>query len=95
MKEYVSREWLENKLRHYMSKSRGAEHYAYNVIKEDLDFAPDTEVIELKYGHWVPLGQRTYGGGRNYTHYCSECGRHGHGDNKFCPDCGAKMINKI
>ena len=44
-KEYISREWLEAKLNHYLSKSRGAENYAYNVIKEDLNFVPGAEVI--------------------------------------------------
>lgn len=46
-KEYISREWLENRLRYFLSKSSGAEHYAYNVIKEDLDFVPSAEMIEV------------------------------------------------
>lgn len=42
-------------------------------------------------GRWIPLGQRTYGGGRSYTHYCSECGKHGFEDYTLCPNCGADM----
>ena len=45
-----------------------------------------------KRAHWKPLGQRTYGGGRCYTHYCSACGQHGYGEERYCPDCGSKML---
>ena len=46
----------------------------------------------MKQQHmWKPLGQRVYGGGRSYTHYCSGCGKHGYADDEFCPGCGAIM----
>lgn len=48
-------------------------------------------VTVQKHGRWIVLGQRTYGSGRSYTHYCSECGQHGFDDYKRCPNCGAKM----
>lgn len=48
-------------------------------------------VTVQKQGQWIVLGQRTYGSGRSYTHYCSECGQHGFDDYKRCPNCGAIM----
>ena len=43
-----------------------------NLIADKLlegGFVKKTECI------WKPLGQRVYGGGRSYTHYCSGCGK--------------------
>ena len=48
-------------------------------------------VVVREKGEWVPLGQRTYGGGRSYTHYCRQCGQHGYDDYTLCPNCGADM----
>ena len=48
-------------------------------------------VAPVRHGKWVPLGQRTYGGGRSYTHYCNRCGQHGYDDYVLCPNCGADM----
>jgi hypothetical protein len=49
------------------------------------------DAIPVAYGRWIILGQRIYGGGRCYTHYCSKCGQHGFNDYKICPNCGARM----
>lgn len=64
--------------------------YDRNVVwerPEPVDYAP------VKHGRWIILGQRTYGSGsgRNYTHYCSECGQHGFDDYKLCHNCGCRM----
>jgi hypothetical protein len=59
-----------------------------NIIADKLlegGFVKKTECT------WKPLGQRVYGGGRSYTHYCSGCGKHGYDDDDFCPGCGAIM----
>ena len=48
--------------------------------------------LKRNCGHWVDLGIRLYGGGKQYTHYCSECGQHGYDEYKMCPNCGAQMI---
>ena len=64
-------------------------------IKPDLpicsNFADRSKCVVREKGEWVPLGQRTYGGGRSYTHYCNLCGQHGYDDYVLCPNCGAKM----
>ena len=56
-----------------------------------LDFADRSKYVVREKGEWVPLGQRTYGGGRSYTHYCNRCGQHGYDDYVLCPNCGADM----
>ena len=64
-------------------------------IKPDLpicsDFADRSRYVAREKGEWVPLGQRTYGGGRSYTHYCNRCGQHGYDDYVLCHNCGADM----
>ena len=64
-------------------------------IKPDLpicsDFADRSKCVVREKGEWVPLGQRTYGGGSSYTHYCNLCGQHGYDDYVLCPNCGADM----
>lgn len=55
------------------------------------DFKDRTRYVAREKGEWVPLGQRTYGGGRSYTHYCNRCGQHGYDDYVLCPNCGADM----
>lgn len=65
-----------------------------SVVRRVLIQTPSVnpESLRLK-GRWVVFGQRIYGSGsgRNYTHYCSECGQHGFDDYVFCPNCGVKM----
>lgn len=81
-------QWLKDRLDYYLSHSRGAEHYAYRVIKEELECAP------VHHGHWI----------EDYTHIvCSECGAE-YSDEiifmnrdfkykslNYCPNCGYQM----
>lgn len=92
MKKYISREWLENKLTHYMSKSRGAEHYAYERIKEELNFVDVTDIWHVKNGRWI-FSHRDWNELGELIEFvnCSECGYLHDWEDNFCPDCGAKM----
>ena len=76
-----------------------AELICDSVHRKRLDF-PEAAgyllangVVVREKGEWMPLGQRTSGsgGGRNYTHYCKQCGQHGFEDYVICPNCGADM----
>lgn len=64
-------------------------------FSERLDWVVDRlmeqNITVRRYAKWIPLGQRTYGGGRQYTHYCSLCSQHGYSDMHFCSGCGADM----
>lgn len=66
-------------------------HTHVNCAHLDTKDIPTVDAEPVRYGKWVKLGQQTYGGGRNYTHYCSECGKHGFDDYERCHGCGARM----
>ena len=40
MKEYISKEYLYSILSPRLNDSRGAEHYAYDYVKQEIDDAP-------------------------------------------------------
>ena len=90
---------VENDLfrqRNNYSDSERIEKTADYLISHGVTLATDNnvggkEAEPVKHGRWLVLGQRTYGSGRNYTHYCSICGQHGFDDYEFCPNCGCKM----
>lgn len=73
----------------YYERAKAVEKVCQAVIDKAVKTKDDIAVVT--HGRWVALGQRTYGGGKSYTHYCSECGQHGFDDYKRCPNCGAKM----
>ena len=77
--------YVENR---YEGSSSG---FSTILVERILNAQPTIEAEPVRYGKWVKLGQRTYGGGRNYTHYCSECGKHGFDDYERCHGCGARM----
>ena len=92
MSKYLSEEYIINLLDSYLADSRGAEHFAYNVIKLDALAAPG---IEIKHGHWIENGGIIR---------CSVCGESffdiyiddgekwvpAHRRN-YCSNCGTKM----
>ena len=59
-------------------------------IQEFLDNIPTADVVEVKHGEWKwnrgqALGEKSY--------FCSLCtdGESDTGNDKYCPNCGAKM----
>lgn len=58
-----------------------------------IENAPTIDPENLRpHGKWILIMQKVHSGrGRNYTHYCSNCGQHGYDDYKSCPHCDAKM----
>jgi hypothetical protein len=90
MNEYLSKEFMEKILDAHLEDSRGAEHYAYDVVKRELMAAPGADVVEVKHSRWYLADD---GDGV----VCDECGtdfcvllnevmRF-----KYCPNCGAYM----
>ena len=47
MKEYISKEYINNLLEHLLDKWCGPEHYACSIIKDEIDSAPETEVLRI------------------------------------------------
>ncbi len=76
--------WLESLKREIgKAENRTLWHYA-----ESIDMAIEA-LSEPKTGEWVrhELWDMPW-----YT--CSECDFHGRNDYKFCPNCGARMLEK-
>ena len=72
MKEYLSKEFIIKLLDAHLEDSRGAENYAYNIIKSEIVASPG---VSIKHGHWI------YWDGWCGNHdrriedaVCSECG---------------------
>ena len=45
MKEYISKDYIYSILQSRLSDSRGAEHYAYDIIKRHIDCASDGTIV--------------------------------------------------
>ena len=94
MKTYLEREYLLDLMDTNLSMSCGAEHYAYRIVKSELEDLPCADVIEVKHGHWFLLDECA-----NAGVYCSVCHKKVYKEHyanvkpksKFCPNCGAIM----
>lgn len=90
MAEYIEREIALKKMCESCCEYDSERECFCNEQQAILGIAA-ADVTPVRRGKWIALGQRTYGGGRSYTHYCSECGQHGFDDFKRCPNCGAYL----
>jgi hypothetical protein len=99
MDKYISHKYLDQLLDYYLTNSNGAEHYAYNIIKGEIEHAPTADVVEVKHGRWHLID---FAG----TVRCSICGHETLADipfvdsgakwvplyaDEYCGNCGAKM----
>lgn len=103
MKEYISKDYLYSILNPRLNDSRGAEHYAYDCIKQEIDYAPDLSVVHVQVAHWIPVevptGVEAFGFKEMAVEMfqCSVCDGMvdvSEGDFKFCPHCGAMMTKE-
>ena len=53
MKEYISKEYLNSILNARLADSRGAEHYAYDQIAQEVNYAPTSEIVHFRKGYWI------------------------------------------
>ena len=86
MKEYISKDYINNLLDSYRDDWWGPEYYACSIIQDDINDAPDSEIVCLQIGAWE------YWAGR--LPRCPVCG-HEYTDllecDNFCGNCGADM----
>lgn len=86
MQEYIERKYLEDVVDYYLNDSNGAEHYAYGIIKDEVESAPAADVVKVVRGRWE------YWAG--HLAKCSVCG-YEYTDllecDNYCGNCGAKM----
>jgi hypothetical protein len=47
MKEYISREYINNLLTRHLDNWWGPEYYACRIIQDEIDDAPETEIIRM------------------------------------------------
>lgn len=45
IKEYISKDYLYSMLTPHITNSRGAEHYAYECIKQEIDNVPPKAIL--------------------------------------------------
>ena len=95
MKEYISKDYLNSILISRLNNSNGAENYAYGCIKQEIQYAPESEIAHIKHGYWVKLWCDNNMIGHEYEE-CSVCGcamldTNQFWDSNFCPNCGAIM----
>jgi predicted RNA-binding Zn-ribbon protein involved in translation (DUF1610 family) len=103
MKEYISKEYIYSILNPRLIDSRGAEHYAYDCLKQEIDYAPKSEIVHFGTAHWIPIqvptGNEAFGFKEMMvdSFECSECGGFidiSEGHFKFCPHCGKIMTER-
>lgn len=98
MDEYLSKSFIENILDAHLEDSRGAENYAYNIIKRELMSAPGVDVAEVKHGHWIEKYVYDSDPHDRIRYKCSECDLILDGVAQcftYCPNCGTKMEASI
>ena len=49
---------------------------------------------EQKTGKWIRMPMVCYGGGTITEYECSECSEHQMIESKWCPNCGARMVQE-
>ena len=47
MKEYISKEYINNLLNHHLDNWWGPEYYACRIIQDEIDDAPETEILRI------------------------------------------------
>ena len=95
MKEYISKDYLNSIINTRLAGSRGAEHYAYNIMKSEIDNATTVDAVEVVHGRWIKQWHDNNLIGHEYEE-CSVCGcmisdTEKFWDCSYCPNCGAKM----
>lgn len=64
-------------------------------IKNIIKLIPAADVVEQKHGKWKKayLDHEAFGI-RPTVVYCSECNLVGYWEPKYCPNCGARMVEE-
>ena len=100
MKEYISKDYIYSILAPRLVDSSGAEHYAYDIVKSEIDYAPKSEVVHFGTAYWIPVevptGVEAFGFKEMMVELfqCSVCNGTvdvSEGYFKFCPHCGRIM----
>ena len=64
---------------------------AYAEIVALVAVVPAADVAEVRHGHWETIDKGHF----FYDWKCSNCGGSGRADYRFCPNCGASMMDEV
>ena len=53
MKEYISKEYIDNLLERYLDRWHGPEYYACSVIQDEINNTPDSESVHVHEAEWT------------------------------------------
>ena len=53
------------------------------------------EISRVRHGKWIEKQEKDTFAGYLYSYECSECGRVEQRKEPYCPNCGAKMGDKL
>lgn len=86
---YIKKEPIIDFIKNGLNNPNKEKAFGYDAIAilTEIEYAPTTDVEEVRHGQWV------------YHHWCEfRCSICGHwskteprGEENFCPNCGAKM----
>ena len=95
-KEYIERASLIGKLTSSETQSAMREmdgSQAYSFFLSLLNAEPTADVVEVKHGRWNCVGQVCIDGEYEDILRCSKCSIPYYRKSRYCPNCGAKMLN--
>ena len=68
---------------------------ALDRVDDWMDAQPTVDAVEVVHGRWQFVEQRFYHGGFVNLFRCSECKVATDRESNHCPNCGAKMDEKV
>lgn len=86
MKEYISKDYINNLLEYHLDNWWGPEYYACSIIQDEINATPDSEIMRIQcssWEYWAGNLAKCPVCGYEYTDVI-EC-------NNYCGNCGAKM----
>ena len=101
MTEYIEREAISEEIRKYYYKNppnfsygEGFDRGLDRAQRAILD-APAADVVHVRHGWWIEKKAKDTFAGYLYSYECSECRRVVQRKEPYCPNCGAKMGDKL
>ena len=64
-------------------------------FKQIITDLPTADVTPVRHGRWIEKQEKDTFAGYLYSYECSECGRVKQRKEPYCPNCGAKMGDKL
>lgn len=67
----------------------------YKIFEEAIRDAPTVDAVPVRHGEWIHEVRYTIDSLHSYQQYrCSECDMAYITNTKYCPNCGARMVEE-